>query len=175
MLQTWIYVLLVTPCLLTRIREFIHETKCWWSPYPKQTKGNEFISCSNDVCHILKRSHSFKTPAIPFILPKPSYKLNVVRPHRRGKESGRRPWSPLWRHQWRSFLFISHADDVKRLKHVYISRLLAHQKRESAPSMGYVCLYIYIYKYIYIYIYHEYIGNIRILCIDMLEYVHVWL
>ena len=39
----------------------------------KQTKGNEFIPCSNDVCHILKHFHSFKTPAIPFILPKSSY------------------------------------------------------------------------------------------------------
>ena len=30
-------------------------------PYPhQQTKGNEIIPCSNDVCHILKRFRSFK-------------------------------------------------------------------------------------------------------------------
>ena len=35
-------------------------------PYPrKQTRGNEFIPCSNNICHILKRFHSFKIPAIP--------------------------------------------------------------------------------------------------------------
>ena len=37
-------------------------------PYPlKQTKGNEFITCSNDVCHILKHFCSFKILAIPFL------------------------------------------------------------------------------------------------------------
>ena len=60
----------------------------------KQTKGDEFIPCSKDVCHILKRFHSFKTPAIHCILPKSSYKLSVGRAHRSSKKSGRRPWSP---------------------------------------------------------------------------------
>ena len=39
--------------------------------------------------HILKRLRRFKTPAIPFILPKSSYKLSVARSHRSGKDSGR--------------------------------------------------------------------------------------
>ena len=48
------------------------------SPYPRQqTTGNDFIPCSNDVCHFLKRFRRFKTPAVPFILPKSSY-LNSV-------------------------------------------------------------------------------------------------
>ena len=84
-------------------------------PYPrKQTRGNEFIPCSNNICDILKRFHSFKIPVITLIWPKSSYKHSVTRSYRSGKESGRRSESPLWRHQWRSFVFISHADDVKR-------------------------------------------------------------
>ena len=39
-----------------------------------------------------------------FIWPKTLYKHSVAQSHRRGKESGRWSWSPLWRHQWRSFL-----------------------------------------------------------------------
>ena len=35
----------------------------------KQTRGNEFIPCSSNICHILKRFHSFKIPAIPLIWP----------------------------------------------------------------------------------------------------------
>ena len=73
----------------------------------KQTKGNEFIPSSNDVCQILKPFRSFKRPAIPFILPKSSYKLSVTWSHRSRKESGRWPWSSLWHHQWRSFFHIS--------------------------------------------------------------------
>ena len=63
-----------------------------------QTKANEFIPCSNDICHILKRFRNFKTSIIPFILPKSLFKLSVARSHRSGKESGRRPWSPHYRH-----------------------------------------------------------------------------
>ena len=106
-------------------------------PYPrKQTRGNEFIPCSNNICDILKRFRSFKIPAITLIWPKSSYKHSVTRSYRSGKESGRRSESPLWRHQWRSFVFISHADDVKREIRLHISRLLTNQKRESARSMG---------------------------------------
>ena len=106
-------------------------------PYPrKQTRGNEFIPCSNNICDILKRFRSFKIPAITLIWPKTSYKHSVTRSYRSGKESGRRSESPLWRHQWRSFVFISHADDVKREIRLHISRLLTNQKRESARSMG---------------------------------------
>ena len=106
-------------------------------PYPrKQTRGNEFIPCSNNICHILKRFHSFKIPAIPLIWSKSPYKNSVTRSYRSSKESGRRSELPLWRHQWRSFVFISHADDVKREIRLYISRLLTNQKRESALSMG---------------------------------------
>ena len=44
-------------------------------PYPrKQTRGNEFIPCSNNICDILKRFRSFKIPAITLIWPKSSYK-----------------------------------------------------------------------------------------------------
>ena len=146
--------LLVTPCLLTRIREFIHTQhrnttrgrrpkRCIAMlsvdkfPYPrKQTRGNGFIPCSNNICDILKRFRSFKIPAITLIWPKSSYKHSVTRSYRSGKESGRRSELPLWRHQWRSFVFISHADDVKREIRLHISRLLTNQKRESARSMG---------------------------------------
>ena len=62
--------------------------------------------------------------------------------YRSGKESGRRSESPLWRHQWRSFVFISHADDVKREIRLHISRLLTNQKRESARSMGQNIIYL---------------------------------
>ena len=101
-------------------------------PYPrKQTRGNEFIPCSNNICDILKRFHSFKIPAITLIWPKSSYKHSVTRSYRSGKESGRRSESPLC-----PFVFISHADDVKREIRLHISRLLTNQKRESARSMG---------------------------------------
>ena len=102
----------------------------------KQTRGNEFIPCSNNICDILKRFRSFKIPAITLIWPKSSYKHSVARSYRSGKESGRRSESPLWRYQWRSFVFISHADEVKREIRLHISRLLTNQKRESARSMG---------------------------------------
>ena len=106
-------------------------------PYPrKRTRGNEFIPCSNNICDILKRFRSFKIPAITLIWPKSSYKHSVTRSYRSGKESGRWSESPLWRHQWRSFVFISHDDDVKREIRLHISRLLTNQKRESARSMG---------------------------------------
>ena len=106
-------------------------------PYPrKQTRGNEFIPCSNNICDILKRFRSFEIPAITLIWPKSPYKHSVTRSYRSCKESGRRSESPLWRHQWRSFVFISHADDVKREIRLHISRLLSNQKRESARSMG---------------------------------------
>ena len=106
-------------------------------PYPhQQTKCNKFILCSNDVCQILKRFRSFKISDTPFIWPKSLYEHSVARSHHSGKERGRRSWSPLWHHHWHSFLFISHADDVKCEIHVYTSQLLANKKRESAPSMG---------------------------------------
>ena len=106
-------------------------------PYPgKQTRGNEFIPCSNNICDILKRFRSFKIPAITLIWPKSSYKHSVTRSYRSGKECGRRSESSLWRHQWRPFVFISHADDVKREIRLHISRLLTNQTRESARSMG---------------------------------------
>ena len=39
--------------------------------YPwKQTRGNEFIPCSNDICNILKRFHNFKIPIVPLNWPK---------------------------------------------------------------------------------------------------------
>ena len=60
-------------------------------PYPrKQTRGNEFIPRSNNICDILKRYRSFKIPAITLIWPKSPYKHSVTRSYRSGKESGRR-------------------------------------------------------------------------------------
>ena len=48
-------------------------------PYPrKQTRGNEFIPCSNNICDILKRFRSFKIPAITWIWPKSPYKQRVL-------------------------------------------------------------------------------------------------
>ena len=106
-------------------------------PYPrKQTRGNEFIPCSNNIHDILNRFRSFKIPAITLIWPKSPYKHSVTRSYGSSKESGRRSESPLWRHQWRSFVFISHADVVKPEIRLHISRLLTNQKRESARSMG---------------------------------------
>ena len=106
-------------------------------PYPrKQIRGNEFIPCSNNIYDILNHFRSFKIPAVTLIWPKSPYKHSVARSYRSGKESGRRSESPLWRHQWRSFVLISHDDDVKREIRLHISRLLTNQKRESARSMG---------------------------------------
>ena len=114
MLYTWClyeklpWILLVTPCLLTRIPEFIHtQLSVNKFPYPrKQTRGNEFIPCSNNICDILKHFRSSKIPAIPLIWPKSPYKHSVTRSYRSGKASGRRSESPLWRRQWNSFVFI---------------------------------------------------------------------
>ena len=65
-------------------------------PYPrKQTRGNEFIPCSNNICDILKRFRSFKIPAITLIWPKSPYKHSVTRSYRSGRDSGRRSESPL--------------------------------------------------------------------------------
>ena len=65
-------------------------------PYPrKQTRGNEFIPCSDNICDILKCFRSFKIPAITLIWPKSSYKHSITRSYRSGKESGRRSESPL--------------------------------------------------------------------------------
>ena len=55
-------------------------------PYPrKQTRGNEFIPCANNICDILKRFRSFKIPAITLIWPKSPYKHSVTRSYRSGK------------------------------------------------------------------------------------------
>ena len=66
------------------------------------------------------------------ISPKSSCKHRVTRSHRSDKGSGRSSESPLWCHQWLSFFFISHADDIKHGIRLYIYRLLTNQKRESA-------------------------------------------
>ena len=72
-------------------------------PYPrKQTRCNEFIPCSNNVCEILKCFHSFKISDTSFIWPKSSCKHSVARSHRSSKESGPRLWSPS------SMTFLSH-------------------------------------------------------------------
>ena len=79
----------------------------------KQTRCNKFIPCSNDFCQILKCFRSFKISDTPFIWPKSSFKHSVAQSHCSGKERGRWSWSPLWSHQWCSFLIIFHADDAK--------------------------------------------------------------
>ena len=89
-------------------------------PYSRQqTRGNEFIPCSNKICDILKRFITFKIPATTLIWPKSPCKHSVTQPYHSGKESGRRSESPMWRHQWRSFVLISHADDVKHEIRLY--------------------------------------------------------
>ena len=131
-------ILLVTPCLLTRLRVFIHtqHRNTTRDRRRKQTRGNEFIPCSNNICDIRKGLHSFKIPTITLIWPESPYKYSVTKSYRSGNKSGRRSESPLWRHQRRSFVFISHADDVKCEIRLHIPRLLTNQKRESARSMG---------------------------------------
>ena len=72
-----IWILLITPCLLTWIREFIHTQQYHVRPkakrgmamlsvdkfsYPrKQPRGSEFIQCSNNICHIPKRFQALKS------------------------------------------------------------------------------------------------------------------
>ena len=57
-------------------------------PYPrKQTRGNEFIPCSDNICDILKRFRSFKIPAITLIWPKSSYKHSITRSYRSGRKA----------------------------------------------------------------------------------------
>ena len=117
----------------------------------KQTRGNEFIPCSNNICDILKRFRRFKIPAITIIWPESPYKHSVTQSYRSGKEIRRWSESQLWRHQCRSFVFISHADDVKRDIRLYISRLLTNQKRESALSMGWMNIYSLLNEQIWFY------------------------
>ena len=132
-------------------------------PYPrKQTRCNKSILCSNYVCQILKSFRSFKISDTPFTWPKSLYKHSVAPSHRSGKESCRWSWSPMWRHQWHSFLITFHADNVKLEIRVYTSWLLANQKRESTPSMGWISIfttfmdmtswYVFIIHHIYIWI-----------------------
>ena len=100
-----------------------------------------FVYCGTMIsfCEFLwwnARFRSFKIPAIKLIWPKSPHKHSVTRSCLSGKESGRRSESPLWPHQWRSFVFIYHAGDVKREIRFHILRLLTNQKRESTRSMG---------------------------------------
>ena len=78
----------------------------------KQTRGNEFIPWSNDICLILELFHDFKNPGFPLIWLKSLFKHSVTRSHRSGKESRWRLWSLLWHHQGHFFPFISQAYDV---------------------------------------------------------------
>ena len=78
----------------------------------------------NNVCNILKRFRRLKFEAIPLVCPKSFYKHRVTWSHHSSTESVRWSESTLWRHQWCSFRFVSHADDVKREIRCYISRLL---------------------------------------------------
>ena len=55
--------------------------------YPrKQTRSNEYITCLNDVCHIVKRFRSIKILAILFIWPQSSYKHSGTRSHRMARK-----------------------------------------------------------------------------------------
>ena len=79
-LQIYISILIVTPCLLPWIREFIHAQNC---------------------------NTMLKTTAIPFIWTKSLYKHSVAWSHRSGKGIGWRWWSLLWRHQLKLTLMTS--------------------------------------------------------------------
>ena len=70
---------MITLCLQGRIQEFIYAPPNAMSGIValsgnkfmssrKQISGNEFISCSNDVCHMLKRFHRFGKLKCPFSL-----------------------------------------------------------------------------------------------------------
>ena len=87
-------------------------------PYTrKQTKANEFIQWSSDLCHILKLFHNLNIPAIPFIWLKQSYKHSVTRSHRSSKGGGWRLGSPFtflslyisrwWRQTWHTRLYLT--------------------------------------------------------------------
>ena len=57
-------------------------------PYPhQQTRGNKFIPCSSNICHILKCFCSFKIPTIPSIWPKSPYKHSVTRSYCRVRKA----------------------------------------------------------------------------------------
>ena len=78
------------PFALMRIREFIHTQYRNTPRWPKWRKANEFIPCSSDVYHIIKRFASYH-----LIWPKTSYNNSITRFHRSGNESGQRLESPL--------------------------------------------------------------------------------
>ena len=74
-----------------------------------------------------KTFRSFKIPAISLIWPKSLYKHRVTQLYRSGKATGCWSESPLWCHHWCSFLFISHADDVKYEKHAGVHFMVVNQ------------------------------------------------
>ena len=80
----------------------------------KQTTSNEFIPCSNDVCHFLKRFHSNKILVIPLICPK--FRINIaslgrIAAARKGKWTAVRITIVT---SSMTSLFISYPDHVKR-------------------------------------------------------------
>ena len=143
--------------MLPRIREFIHTQLIAIPmvarsiailsvdkfPYPrKQTRGKEFILCSNDLCHILKRFHSESQLPLLFCL---NHCIKTVlrgRIKAARKSDAGRPWSPYYD---APFLFISHSDDVKRKIRVYILATRARFTKPTPRSGGSWCSMTCIY------------------------------
>ena len=123
------------------------------SPYPrKQTKYNEFILCSSDVCHILNMFTALKSQLS--FLPGVNKCITTVLLGRiaaaRKVDGGRDRHrdvinDALFSLSLYIYLYIYHADGIKREIGVYTSCLLANQMRESAMKMGYIYIYIYIF------------------------------
>ena len=103
-------------------------------PFPrKQTKGNVFISCSHDVCYIIKCFRSFKT------------QLSCLKHHINSVLLGRIAVASeidagcdhcmiaIVTSPWHSFHLTLMTLNIE---YVYSSWLLANQKRKSALIMG---------------------------------------
>ena len=109
-------------------------------PYPwKQPRGNEFIPWSNEFCHILKRFHSFKTPAIPFIWFKTSYQHSINSAPRSGKEK----WAAVVIAIVPSSITFLSLFISRWWRHTWDTRLYLMVVRESAPSMGWWIVIIF--------------------------------
>ena len=108
----------------------------------KQTRDNEFIPSTNLQCttnHMQATAQAFYT-ALKAQLPLSSDIWAYKKQRWCGvKGSGRWSSSTMRCHQWCSFLYTFHADDVKPEIRLYPPWLLANPKRESALGMG-LCL-----------------------------------
>ena len=87
-------------------------------------------------------------------------------------ESGRQWGTPLWRHQWRSFVFY-----ISRWwRQMWNTRLdfTVVSQSEARVSMGYnIYIYVYMYVYIYLYVCSIYIYIHMYVYIYMHVYIHI--